>query len=463
MKKTLLAILLACGAPLAQAQAWNQVIEAQQPEQFLSLAPERALALDGTGLLFVQTSNLRKSGPASIDLHALDESGNRLLALTSPVPVFTDIRFEPKGVSARNGDRVTWIEVGSDTLRRPLVLLYRNGQTMQSGFYGFQNGAILTHAIADGAGGVIMASRPQPQPSRPWMIFHGVGTAYWTQTIGGCPGGPNLEVELLALDLDHDSGTLTAVSRCLAASSPGAIGIQTFDPTTGARLSARQGWPYPDSAAPVISVQPIGNGAFVLEQRDATTGERLLRRIDIDSDGSALPLPAGFVPQKAARHVGGALVAAVNTTTHEIGAWQFEDGRARWLYFPSLSGSGFPYLPDFPPTRFAWSGDAAGNTVVAFKRPQSDASGPVQIVAISPQGKELWRRSIADYPFTQPVGNVAMIAADDGVNIVLAADEVAREQPGATWPTGVIHVERFRVDGDYDTIPWNPVPWPGRP
>ncbi|HSX61368.1 MAG TPA: hypothetical protein VLF18_14295, partial [Tahibacter sp.] len=271
------------------------------------------------------------------------------------------------------------------------------------------------------------------------------------------PNGVYLAAEMLALDYDYDAGTLTAVTRCLDASSPGTIAIKTFDPATGTPLAARYGWPYADSAAPVTSVQPIGGGAFVLEQRDAASAERVLRRIDIDGDGDALPLPAGFVPQPVARHLGGAFVPAVNTVSHEIGAWHFLDGRARWVHFPGLSGPSFPYLPDFPPTRFAWSGDAAGNIVTAFKLPRPDESGPVQIVAMDSYGKELWRRSVSGYAFTQPVGNVAMTALDNGVDVVLAADEIAYDRPGATWTTGVIHVEQFRADGNDDTIPWDPV------
>lgn len=466
MKKTLLAVLLTCGAPLAQAQTptWTQVIEDAEPEQFLSLAPERALAHDGAGRLFVHTSNLRQLGSASVDLHALDDVGNRLLALTSPVPDFTGDRITPKGVSARNGDRVTWIETGPENQRRPRVLLHRPGQTAFTRFIGFQHGAILKHAIADGAGGMFIASIPQPQYyQRPRITFLGVGTAYWNEAVGGCPSGIFLDSELLALDFDHEAGALTAVSRCIHASSPGTVAVVTFDPATGTLLAARYGWPYADSAAPVISARSIGQGAFVLEQHDAATGERLLRRIDIDGDGDALPLPAGFVPQPAARHVGGALVPAINTASHEIGAWQFLNGRAKWLYYPGLSGPSFPHLPDFPATRFAWSGDAAGNSVAAFKLPQSDESGPVQIVAMDSYGKELWRRSVAGYAFTQPVGNVAMTALDNGLEVILAADEIAYDRPGATVPTGVIHVEQFRVDGNYDSIPWNPVPPPQTP
>ncbi len=460
MKRNLLAALLACAAPIAQAQTWTQVIESATPQQFLSLSPERALAADGEGRFFVQTSNLRIVGPSSIDVHALDHKGNRLTALTSSLPQFNDGRFVPHGISARAGDRVNWVESGPDGARQHRVFLYRSGQTAFSRAASFQAGAVVTHALSNGSGGMHIAYRSPNLQSRPLLVFYGVGSAYWSHYVGGCAGGTNLQVELLALDLDASTGTLNAVSRCLDASSAGTIAVQTFDPTTGALLAVRRAWPYPDSAAPVVAAQPIGNGAFVLEQHDAASGERVLRRVDIDVDGDALPLPAGFVPQTVARHTGGGLIPAINTTGHAIGAWQFIDGREQWLDFPALSGANFPYLPDFPPTRFAWSGDDLGNSVVVFKLPRSDDSGPVQVAAMSPHGKQMWRRSIDAYPFTQPVGNVALTAVPDSEEVVLVADEIAADEAGTIVRTGVIHVEQFRIEEGAGTIPWPPIAWP---
>lgn len=457
MKRNLLAALLACAAPLSQAQTWTQVIESSTPQQFLSLSPERPLAGDGEGLFFVQTSNLRVVGPSSIDVHALDHKGNRLTALTSFLPSFNDGRFVPHGISARAGDRVNWVESGPEGARQHRVFLFRSGQTAFSRAVSFQAGAVVTHALSSGSGGMHIAYRSPNLQSRPLLVFYGAGSAYWSHYVGGCAGGTNLQAELLALDLDASSGMLNAVSRCLDASSVGTIAVQSFDPATGALLAVRRAWPYPDSAAPVVGAQPIGNGAFALEQHDVASGERVLRRVDIDFDGAALPLPAGFVPQAVARHAGGGLIPAINAAGHAVGAWQFIDGREQWLDFPPLSGANFPYLPDFPPTRFAWSGDGLGNSVVAFKRPQSDESGPVQVVAMSPRGKEMWRRSIDAYPFTQPVGNVALIAVPDSEEVVLAADEIAADESGSVFPTGVIHVEQFRIEEGGGTIPWPPI------
>ncbi|MBL8300831.1 MAG: hypothetical protein JNN30_21020 [Rhodanobacteraceae bacterium] len=454
MKKKILAALLACGTSIAQAQTWTQVVESAAPLQFLSLAQERSLAADGEGRLFVQTSNLRVSGSASIEVHALDAKGNRLAWLTSSLPSFSDGLFVPKGISARQGDRVNWVESGPEGARQQRVFLYRAGQTMFSRAVSFQVGAVLSHAISNGAGGVHVAYRAPGSLSRPTLSFYGVGSAYWSRHIGGCANGSNLPVELLALDFDPSRGTLNAVSRCLDASSAGTIALQTFDPATGALLAVRRSWPYAGSVAPVTSAQAIGNGAFVLEQHDATSGQRILRRADINGEGDALPLPEHFVPQAVARYDGGALIPAVNAQARALGAWQFDDKSATWLDFPRLSGADFPYLPDFPPVRFAWGGDAAGNSVVAFKRPQSDESGPVQLVAMNARGEEMWRRSIDAYPFTQPVGNVALIAVPESDEIVLAADEIRPPEPGVSYPTGVIHVEQFRIDDGTGTIGW---------
>ncbi|GMV27897.1 MAG: hypothetical protein AMXMBFR59_00220 [Rhodanobacteraceae bacterium] len=454
MKKTFLAVLLVGSAPLAQAQTWTQVIESAAPAQFLSLAGERALAADADGRFFVQTSNLRVVGSSSIEVHALDHRGNRLLGLTSPLPSFADDDFVPRGISARHGDRVNWIESGPEGQRQHRVFLYRSGVTAFSRAVSFQVGAVVSHAISNGVGGMHIAYRPSTSMSRPTLIYYGVGSAYWSRYVGGCPNGGNLPVELLALDLDSQAGQLTAVSRCLDASDAGTIAVQTFDPVTGALLAARHAWPYADHAAPVVAAQAIGNGAFVLEQHDADSSERVLRRVDIDHDGDALPLPMGFVPQPVARYTGGALVPAVDTQARAMGAWQFNAKQPTWVDFPGLSGAGFPHLPDFPPVRFAWSGDETGNSVVAFKRPQSDESGPVQIVAMNARGDEIGRRSIDAYPFTQPVGNVALIGVPDSDEVVLAADEILPQQPGASYPTGAIHVEQFRIGDLFGTIIW---------
>ncbi|WP_313919418.1 hypothetical protein [Tahibacter sp.] len=457
MKGKLISALLACSAaPLAHAQSWTQVIQSAAPEQFLSLAPERSLAMDGAGLLFVQTRNLSVSGPASIDVHALNAKGARLTWLTSALPIFNDGTFMPRGVSARDGDRVNWVESGPDGARVPRVFVYRAGETTRYRSLSFQGGITVTHAISGGGGGVYIARLPAGH-ARPMIQYYGAGTQFWSRDVRGCAAGPYLPAALLALDVDLPSNTLTTVSRCLHVSAPGAIAVETFDAVTGSPLATRYGWPYADSAAPVVAAQPIGNGAFVLEQHDVASGERVLRRVDIDFDGDALPLPAGFVPQPVARHTGGGLIPAINTTGHAIGAWQFIDGREHWLDFPALSGAHFPYLPDFPATRFAWSGDGLGNSVVAFKLPQSDESGPVQVAAMGPSGKEMWRRSTDAYPFTQPVGNVALIAVPDSDEVVLAADEVAADEPGSIAPTGVIHVEQFRIEEGGGTVTWPPV------
>ncbi len=459
MKRHLAVALLTCAAPLVQAQSWTQVIESPTPEQFLSLAPERALAVDGAGGLFVQTSNLRVAGSSSIDVHALDSKGARLTWLTSALPIFNDGVFTPRGISARNGDRVNWVESGPAGARVPRVVVYRAGETTRYRSLSFQGGITVSHAISGGDGGVYIARLFAGQ-ARPMLQYYGPGAQFWTRDVRGCAAGPYLPAALLGLDVDLSSNTLTTVSRCLHSSAPGVIAVETFDAVTGSPLATRYGWPYPDSAAPVVAAQPIGGGVFVLEQHDAASGERVLRRVDIDVDGNALPLPAGYVPQTVARHTGGGLIPAISTTAHAIGAWQFIDGRERWLDFPALSGANFPYLPDFPPTRFAWSGDGLGNSVAAFKLPQSDDSGPVQIVGLSPQGKQMWRRSIDAYPFTQPVGNVALIAVPDSDEVVLAADEIAAGEAGAVLPTGVIHVEQFRIEEGGGMIPWPPILWP---
>lgn len=456
MKKTLLAILLACGAPLAQAQIWTQTLQSASPEQYLSLAPERSLAVDGAGLLFVQTRNLRATGPASIDVHALDDKGQRLTWLTSALPIFGSDPFTPQGVSARNGDRVNWVEYSLGNTRVPGVYLYRAGETTRYHAVSYQGGITLSHAISAGDSGVYVGRRP-PGFARPVIEFRGVGAQFWSRDVRGCAAGPYLPAAMLALDFDPASNTVITVSRCLHASAPGVISMETFDGATGSPLTTRYGWPYADSAAPVVSAQPIGDGSFVLEQYDATTGERVLRRIDVDRDGEALPLPPDYVPQPLARYSGGAIVPAVDAVNHAIGAWQFNEDRANWIDFPQLSGSDFPYLPDVPLPRLAWSGDAAGNSVVAFKLPQSDASGPVQIVAMDPRGNQLWRRKVGGYPSAQPAGNVALIAIPDTDEVVLAADEIAAPAPGATLATGVIHLERFRIDGGISTIPWPPI------
>lgn len=458
MKGKLIAALLAClAAPLAHAQSWTQVIRSAAPEQFLSLAPERSLAADGTGLLFVQTGNLRANGPASIDVHALDAKGARLTWLTSALPIFSDGTFTPRGVSARDGDRVNWVESGTAGARVPRVFVYRAGETTRYRSLSFYGGITLSHVISAGGGGVHFARLPSGGAPRPIIEHYGSGPQFWSRDVRGCAAGPYLPAVLLALEVDHAANTLTTVSRCLRASAPGTIAVETFNAATGSPLATRYGWPYADSAAPVVSAQPIGDGGFVLEQHDATTGERLLRRIDADRDGEALPLPPDYVPQPLARYSGGALVPAVDLVGHAIGAWQFNEGGASWIDFPMLSGSDFPYLPDFPPTRFAWSGDAAGNSVVAFKLPQSDESGPVQIVAMDPRGNQLWRRKVGGYPFTQPVGNVALIAVPGTDEVVLAADEIAAPAAGELVSTGVIHVERFRIDDGIGTIPWPPL------
>jgi hypothetical protein len=457
MKKTLLAILLVCGAPFAQAQIWTQTIRSAASEQFLSLAPERALAVDGAGLLFLQTRNLRVTGPASIDLHALDENGLRLTWLTSALPGSGGDPFAPQGVSARNGERVNWVDYSLGGARVPAVASYRAGETTRYRSVNFQGGITLSHAISAGSGGGFYIGRLPAAFARPLIEYWGPGMQYWSREVRGCAAGSTLPAKLLALDVDAASNTLVTVSRCLHASAPGVIAIETFDAATGSPLTTRYGWPYADSAAPVVSAQPIGDGGFVLDQYDAATGERVLRRIDVNRDGEALPLPPDYVPQPLARYSGGALVPAVDTVNRAIGAWQFNEGRTNWIEFPQLSGSDFPYVPDLPPPRLAWSGDAAGNSVVAFKLPQSDASGPVQIVAMDPNGNPLWRRKVGGYPLSQPAGNVALIGIPDTDEVVLAADEIAAPRAGETLATGVIHVERFRIDTGVTSIPWPPL------
>lgn len=452
MQKTLIAALLAAAAPLAQAQQWTQVVESATPNQFLSLAPERALDVDGQGLIFVQTENLRAFGAASIDVHALDNRGRRLTTLRSPLPSFNDGEFVARGISARNGHRVNWIESGPPGSRRDTVFLYLAGQSSHYRSLSFQNGSAVTHALSNGTGNAYIAYRSNGLETRPRLTYYGANHQYWSRNAGGCPGGDNLPAHLLAFDFDANAGLLTAVSRCADASSAGTIAIQSLDPQTGATLAVRHGWPYDDGAAPVVAAQPIGYGHVVLEQHDAVTGERWLRQISIDSDHEALALPTDYQPQPVARYTGGAFIPAINTAAHAIGAWRFSDKGAVWVDFPALSGDNFPYLPGFPPTRFAWSGDAAGNTVAAFKLPVSHESGPVQVVAMHARGGEMWRRSIDGYAFTQQYGNVALAAVPDSDEVVLVADEYVWT-PGYSAPTGVIHVEQFRIDDSISTIP----------
>ncbi len=103
---------------------------------------------------------------------------------------------------------------------------------------------------------------------------------------------------------------------------------------------------------------------------------------------------------------------------------------------------------------------ALGLACLALSACDQVQTGPVQIVGLSPQGKQMWRRSIDAYPFTQPVGNVALIAVPDSDEVVLAADEIAAGEAGAVLPTGVIHVEQFRIEEGGGMIPWPPILWP---
>jgi hypothetical protein len=443
MKINAVAATLLLLAPLAQAQSWTQLLASPGADVSLPAVPAPVLAPDGTGLIFVQTFN--QNGPASpfTTLHALGNDGLLQPGLdVSRGPFNGQTVFSPLGASAFNGHRAIFFHNGTPGLVQSSIMLYRPGETVHHGHFSFQHGAVLSRFAADGAGSVYLTRLlTQQLPDRPELFYFGNQQWHFNRYYGGCAAGDHWPVALLDVDIDLDRPRITAVTRCLHASSPGTLALTEYDPQTGDILSVRRSWPYADSAAPVVAAHAIGDGRYVIEQADAATGARTARVISADGEGGPLPLPPQFQLRKPVRHADSVLLPAVDSTRGQFGALRIAGKSVEWIEFMDM--------PAIANLDLTWAGDRDGDVVVGYRRPQPGDDGPVQLIQLDNQGRVVSRRSISHT--TRPGARVVLQAEPLSNEIVLAADVVLPDGRDA------VYLEQFVLDPGIDTIPWLPI------
>lgn len=444
MRLALLCTALLALAPAAQAQDWNQLLIAPGADVTLPSSPAPVLAPDGTGMLFVQTYT--RNGPASpfIKVHALGGDGLLQPSLDILVTPFAGHTvFIPQGVSARNGHRTVAFASGTPTLVQSNFGLYRPGETVRRGLYGFQHGAVMSRLVADSNGGnYVSRMLPDMLPDRPTLHYFGNGSHYISRYYAGCAAGEHLRVALLDADypLDANGKPVSAVTRCLDPSSPGTVALTQYHPQNGSILSVRRSWPYSDSAAPVVAAYSLGDDRFVVEQADAASGEHIARVISNAGEGAPLPLPPQFRLLQGVRQSDFTLLPAVEPSRGQMGALYITtDGKhADWIDFGDL-----PPVADLNP---AWAADSGGNLAVAYR----SVEGAVQVFHLDTRGSVITRRSIEGYG-TRPGGRVVLAHEPNGNGIVLAADVVLPDGRDA------VYVEQFHLDDGTGTIPWPPI------
>lgn len=453
MKLALLSTALLALVPAAQAQTWTQLLSTPGADVSLpaASAPAPALGPDGTGMIFVQTYNRNGLASPSISVHALGNDGLLQPGLEARLTPTAGLSvFSPLGITTRHGHRTAVINYGRPDLFGAYFYPYHPGETQRPSAFAFQHGAVVSRIVADGNGNTY-ATRLLPDllPERPTLHYFGNGQFHFGRYYGGCASGEHLPIALLDADIPVDgSGPITAVTRCVDPSSPGKIALTEFDPQTGARLSVRRSWPYADSAAPVVAAFALGAGRFLIEQADASSGERIARIISRDGEGTPLALPSGFQLRRALRQADFTLVIADEPVRGQVGALYLSaDGkRADWLDYGEL-----PLLGNLD---VAWAADSNGNAAVAYRDPQ--AGDAVRIYELDSDGRVVARRTLTGYGARagarvelghEPVGNA----------IVLAADVVLPDGRDA------VHLEQFQLSTDNGTIPVGGIGLPLQP
>jgi len=446
MKKQLLAAALACAAPLSQAQTWTRLV-GDAPGQSTTLATTQALATGQDGIVHVQTTSVTAVGQTIGHLYAFGGDGDPLSWLTTTAVRPGGGSLLARGVSALDGHRVSWYDtsaVSVGAVSRSLVL-YKPGQSAPDLNLGIgSSGTALEFFASDGVDGVFAVYDDPNSGDKPRLAsFAHPNFIRWSRMVGGCPSNDFLPVKVLAAD--YESGPvprISVVTRCEAtpAQGGGQISVVGFDPLNGNVLSRRNSWPYPDSDAPVVAAQAIGEGRIVIEQADSQNGDRIVRVADFNGAEDPLPMPSNFRPGAVVRFQGGALIPAVDVERKNVGALRFDSHRINWVDYAELQSVARQDL--------VWGANASGMAAVAYREPaEVDAGRPVQLRVLSDNGRVVSRRRIDVYP-TQAQGRIELLAlARDDAALVLAADV---ELPDGR---GSVYLEQFPLQSDSGELP----------
>lgn len=427
-------LLLLPLAPLAQAQSWSQLL-GDLPAQSVALATRQALAVDHEGQIHVQTAQVAGNGARTGRLYTLDGYGNPLPGLSTLVPLAAV--GVARAVDARSGYRLSWYEYGT----QPLVFFYDPGEAVHDRSISFGLGVALNLLVSDGNDGAVVVYEDAAIAGKPRVSLLGGASFFrWSRLIGGCPANDFLPVKVLAADFVVEPVPYVAVvTRCEASAAQGGgrITLKYVDAVSGDTLSARSSWPYAGNDDPVVAAHAIGAGRFLVEQADSLSGDRSVRVVGINGENGALPMPANFRLQPSVRSAGVTLIPTIDQERRNLGLLQFGAKHGDWVEYPELA--------DLADLDLAWGAIPEGAGAVAYKLPQPDGRGPVQVLTFDARGRVMSRRTVDSLP-THAGGRIELLGAG-GDQLLLAIDVERADGRGA------VYVEQFGVVADTGTIP----------
>lgn len=445
MRLALLSTTLLALAPTAQAQSWTQLL-GDLPGYSAALATHQALHVDEQGGIHVQTAQ-NAAGSRVGRLYALNSSGVPLPGLSTNVTLAAVTTA--RAVDARSGYRLSWYEYGA----QPLIYFYDPGMAVHDRALSFGQGVELKLLASDGNDGALIVYADAGIPGKPRVALFGANPFIrWSHLVGGCPSNDFLPVKVLAAEYATTPVPHVAiVSRCdaTAAQGGGQVTLKYVDAVTGATLSTQTGWPYPDSADPVVAAYAVGGNRFLIEQADPASGDRHVRVIDINGQDTPLPMPPNFRLQAPARSGDAVLIPTQDDVRKNIGLLQFGPDKADWIEYGELGA--------LARSELSWgvSSDGSGAGAVAYKLPQADQRGPVLIYTFDGNGRVTARREAVTLP-TRPQGRIELRGAGRA-ELLLAVDV---ERPDGR---GAVHLEQFSLEGDIGTIPVGGIALPTRP
>lgn len=435
MRLALLSTALLLLAPAAQAQSWTQLL-GDLPGYSATLATRKALHVDEQGGIHVQTAQANAAGARVGRLYALNGGGALLPQLSTQITLSSITTA--RAVDARDGYRLSWYEYGT----QPLIFFFDPGQATHDRAMSFGSGVTLSLLASDGNDNALIVYDDPASSSRPRVALFGSNPFIrWSRLVGGCPSNDNLPAKVLAAEyatipVPH----IAVVSRCdaLPVQGGGRVMIKQIDPVTGTTLAVRYGMPYPGSD-PAVAAYAVGGGRFVIEQADPVSGDRRVYFTHISGAEVLLPMPASFRLQGVVRSGDAALIPTLDSVRGGVGLLQFGSGKADWIEYPEFAPP--------PGVALSWgvSADGSGAGAVAYKEPQTDQRGPVQVYTFDGRGFLVDRRVAATLP-TLPQGRIELAGSANG-ELLLAVDV---ERPDGR---AAVHLEQFSLEGGIGTIP----------